>query len=340
MKCVLIIFNIFIFGFTIISCNSDPTPIVRFIQGINDNNLTTTDNTTTTTSTEYSTTDVTYSGIWIKDNSTSWYAISNATLDEFSTVNINYSSYRIIDFEAVNVGDEIKYTAIYISDGTADTHCFRCDKDTYNSFNDSMQAYKVMPIDWEKHYENGNWYTTIIYADSTFGNGGKYGSIAKFGQNKTTFLSDISNNSSLGYYLIDVEIDYLGEKYSGLYTSKYAKVLFYWDLDHDTLIDNATTAAENGYYPTDIEIHEIDGVKKYNVILNYGSSEWDYLIEESYEEFNAKNTLMKNTGYRPIDFEVHTSEERNMGRLGDNLSGKDINLVYINPKLKKRNLFK
>ena len=45
---------------------------------------------------------------------------------------------------------------------------------------------------------------------------------------------------------------------------------------------------------------------------------------------------MVNSGYRPIDFEVHTSEERNIGRVGDNLSGKNINLVYINPKLKKR----
>ena len=75
------------------------------------NNTTTT---TTTNTADYSTTDVTYSGIWIKDNSTSWYAMSNATLDEFSEVNINYTSYRIIDFEAVNIGDEIKYSAIYI----------------------------------------------------------------------------------------------------------------------------------------------------------------------------------------------------------------------------------
>ena len=45
---------------------------------------------------------------------------------------------------------------------------------------------------------------------------------------------------------------------------------------------------------------------------------------------------MKNSGYRPIDFEVHTSEERNIGRLGQNLSVKNINLEDINPKLKKR----
>jgi hypothetical protein len=287
--------------------------------------------TTTTTTTDYSTTDVTYSGVWIKDNSTSWYAMSDATLDEFSTVNINYSSYRIIDFEVVNIGDEIKFYAIFISDGKADTHCFRCDFDTFNSFNESMEAYEVMPIDYEMHYENGNWYSSIIYTNKT------YGWATRYVQDKTTFLSEVSNNSALGYYLMDVEIDYLGGKFSSLYWTKSSSVLFYWDLDYDDLINNATTAAENGYYPTDIEIYEIDGVKKYNVILNYGSSEWEYLIEGSYEEFNAKNTLMQNTGYRPIDFEVHTSEERNMGRLGDNLSVKNINLVYINPKLKKRN---
>ena len=133
-----------------------------------------------------------------------------------------------------------------------------------------------------------------------------------------------------------MEIDYFGEIFSSLYSSKPTNVLFYWDLDYDDLISNASTAASNGYYPTDIEIHEINGVKKYNVILNYGSSEWDYLIEGSYEEFNAKNILMKNSGYRPIEFEVHTSEERNIGRLGQNLSVKNINLEYINPKLKKR----
>ena len=291
------------------------------------NNTTTT---TTTNTADYSTTDVTYSGIWIKDNSTSWYAMSNATLDEFSEVNINYTSYRIIDFEAVNIGDEIKYSAIYISDGNSDTHCFRCDLDTYNSFQVSMDAYSVMAIDYEKHYENGNQYFSVIYTNKT------YGWKIRYGEDKDTFLSEVSNNSSLGYYLIDVEIDHQGENFSSIYSTKPSNVLFYWDQDYDDLISNASTAAENGYYPTDIEIYEIDGVKKYNVILNYGSYEWDYLVEGSYEEFSAKNTLMENSGYRPIDFEVHTSEERNMGRLGNNLSGKNINLVYINPKLKKR----
>ena len=313
---ILIIFSIFLFSFTVISCAKKSS--------------------TEDTTTDYSTTDVTYSGIWIKDNSTSWYAMSNATFDEFSEVNINYSSYRIIDFEAVNIGDEIKYFAIFISDNTSDTHCLRCDEDSFNSFTESMKEYEVMPIDFEMHYENGKMYNSIIYADSTYGSGGSYGWASRYGEDKTTFLSEVSNNSSLGYYLIDVEIDYFGEKFSSLYSTKPANVLFYWDLDYDDLISNASTAASNGYYPTDIEIHEINGVKKYNVILNYGSSEWDYLIEGSYEEFIAKNTLRKNTGYRPIDFEVHTSEERNIGRVGDNLSVKNINLVYINPKLKKR----
>ena len=274
--------------------------------------------------------------MWIKDNSTSWIAFADFTLDEFSLTNINYSSYRIIDFEAVNVGDETKYSAIFISDGTSDSHCLRCDLDTFNSFLDSMDAYYVMAIDFENHYENGNWYFSVIYADSTYGNGGSYGSKIRSGQDKNTFLNDVSSFSALGYNLIDVEIDRYGEKYSGLYTTETANVLFYWELDYADLISNASTAGSNGYYPSDIEIHEINGVKKYNVILNYGSSEWDYLIEGSYEEFAAKNTLRENTGYRPIDFEVHTSEERNIGRVGDNLSVKNKNLVYINPKLKKR----
>jgi hypothetical protein len=236
----------------------------------------------------------------------------------------------------VNIGDEIKYFAIFISDGTSDTHCLRCDSDTYNSFQDSMETYYVMPIDYENHYENGNWYSSIIYADSTYGNGGSYGFKARYGKDKTTFLNNVSSYSGQGFYLIDVEIDYFGEIFSSLYSTKPADVLFYWEQNYSDLISNASTAASNGYYPTDIEIYEINGVKKYNVILNYGSSEWDYLIEGSYEEFNAKNTLRENTGYRPIDFEVHTSEERIIGRVGDNLSVKNKNLVYINPKLKKR----
>jgi len=237
----------------------------------------------------------------------------------------------------INVGNEIKYSGIFISDGTSDSHCLRCDSDKFASFLDSMDAYYVMAIDFENHYENGNWYYSVIYADSTYGNGGSYGFKLRSGQDKNTFLNDVSSLSALGYNLIDVEIDYFGEKFSSLYSTKPANVLFYWDLDYDDLISNASTAASNGYYPTDIEIHEINGVKKYNVILNYGSNEWDYLIEGSYEEFDAKNTIRKNTGYRPIDFEVHTSEERNIGRVGDNLSVKNKNLVYINPKLKRRN---
>ncbi len=316
MKHLLILLSLFLFSFTIISCRS----------------TTSTEDTTT----DYSTTDVTYSGIWIKDNSTNWYALSNATFDQFSEVNINYSSYRIIDFEAVNIGDEIKYFAIFISDNTSDTHCLRCDADSFNSFKESMKEYKVMPIDYERHYENGTWYHSQIYADSTYGNGGSYGFGGRYSDDKTTFLNYVSSYSGQGFYLIDVEIDYFGEVFSSLYSSKPTNVLFYWDLDYDDLISNASTAASNGYYPTDIEIYEINGVKKYNVILNYGSSEWDYLIEGSYEEFSAKNTLRENTGYRPIDFEVHTSEERNIGRVGDNLSVKNKNLVYINPKLKKR----
>ena len=316
MRHILIILSIFLFSFTIISCSS----------------TTSTEDTTT----EYSTTDVTYSGIWIKDNSTNWYALSNATFDQFSEVNINYSSYRIIDFEAVNIGDEIKYFAIFISDNTSDAHCLRCDEDSFNSFTESMIEYKVMPIDFERHYENGKMYYSIIYADSTYGNSGLYGFAGRFGDDKTTFLNYVSSYSGQGFYLIDVEIDNFGELFGSLYSTKPANVLFYWDLDYDDLISNASTAASNGYFPTDIEIYEINGVKKYNVILNYGSSEWDYLIEGSYEEFNAKNTLRENTGYRPIDFEVHTSEERNIGRVGDNLSVKNKNLVYINPKLKKR----
>ena len=118
MRHILIIFSIFLFSFTVISCAKK----------------------TSTEDTTYSTTDVTYSGIWIKDNITSWVAISNYTFDQFSSVNINYSSYRIIDFEAVNIGDEIKYFAIFIDDGKSDTHCLRCDLDTYNSFQDSMQG--------------------------------------------------------------------------------------------------------------------------------------------------------------------------------------------------------
>ena len=111
---LLIILSLFLFSSTFISCAKKSS--------------------TEDTTTDYSTTDVTYSGIWIKDNSTSWYAMSNATFDEFSEVNINYSSYRIIDFEAVNIGDEIKYFAIFISDGKSDTHCLRCDEDSFNSF--------------------------------------------------------------------------------------------------------------------------------------------------------------------------------------------------------------
>ena len=317
MNKILHIILISLFSLTIISCAKKSS--------------------TEDTTTDYSTTDVTYSGIWIKDNSTSWYAMSNATFDEFSEVNINYSSYRIIDFEAVNIGDEIKYFAIFISDNTSDTHCLRCDADSFNSFKESMKEYKVMPIDYERHYENGTWYHSQIYADSTYGNGGLYGFGGRYGDDKTTFLNYVSSYSGQGFYLIDVEIDNFGELFGSLYSSKPANVLFYWDLDYDDLISNASTAASNGYYPTDIEIHEINGVKKYNVILNYGSNEWDYLIEGSYEEFSTKNTLRKNTGYRPIDFEVHTSEERNIGRVGDNLSVKNKNLVYINPKLKRRN---
>ena len=317
MNKVLYIILISLFSFTVISCAKKSS--------------------TEDTTTDYSTTDVTYSGIWIKDNITSWVAISNYTFDQFSSVNINYSSYRIIDFEAVNIGDEIKYFAIFISDNTSDSHCLRCDIDTFDSFNDSMDAYSVMPIDYERHYENGTWYLSQIFADSTYGNGGSYGFGGRYSDDKTTFLNYVSSYSGQGFYLIDVEIDYFGESFSSLYSTKPTNVLFYWDLDYDELISNASTAASNGYYPTDIEIHEINGVKKYNVILNYGSYEWDYLVEGSYEEFSAKNTLMVNSGYRPIDFEVHTSEERNIGRVGDNLSVKNKNLVYINPKLKRRN---
>ena len=90
MRHILIIFSIFLFSFTVISCAKKSS--------------------TEDTTTDYSTTDVTYSGIWIKDNSTSWIAFTDSTFDEFSTININYSSYRIIDFEAVNVGNEIKYS--------------------------------------------------------------------------------------------------------------------------------------------------------------------------------------------------------------------------------------
>ena len=169
MKHLLIILSLFLFSFTIISCRS----------------TTSTEDTTT----DYSTTDVTYSGIWIKDNSTSWYAMSNATFDQFSSVKINYSSYRIIDFEAVNIGDEIEYFAIFISDGKSDTHCLRCDEDSFNSFTESMKEYKVMPIDFEMHYENGKRYYSIIYADSTYGNGGSYGWKSRYGDDKTTFLN-------------------------------------------------------------------------------------------------------------------------------------------------------
>ena len=132
MRHLLIILSLFLFSSTFISCAKKSS--------------------TEDTTTDYSTTDVTYSGIWIKDNSTNWYALSNATFDQFSEVNINYSSYRIIDFEAVNIGDEIKYFAIFISDNTSDTHCLRCDEDSFNSFTESMKEYEVMPIDYERHY--------------------------------------------------------------------------------------------------------------------------------------------------------------------------------------------
>ena len=100
-----------------------------------------------------------------------------------------------------------------------------------------MDAYSVMPIDVEIHFENGNWYYSIIYTKKT------YGWTTRYGDDKNTFLNDVSSLSALGYYLIDVEIDNFGEKFSSLYSTKPANVLFYWDLDYDDLISNASTAA-------------------------------------------------------------------------------------------------
>jgi len=320
MKKGLFILLIFCFSLTVISCNRKTSTTSSSDRNLN-----------------HSTTDVSYSGVWIKDNSTSWFAIINYTFDEFSTTNINYSSYRIIDFEAVNVGNEIKYSAIFISDGTSDSHCFRCDYTTIQSHVETMRSYYVIPIDYEKHYENGNWYYSLIWADSRYGNGGSYGWAIKYGKDKNIFLNDVSAYSGLGYNLIDIEIHWFGEKYGGLFTTQDFNYLFFWEKDYTEIINNVNTYKSSGYIPTDIEIHEISGVKKYNVILTKTSGEWDYLLDGTLQEFDTKNILMKNSGYRPIDFEVHTSEERNIGRLGQNLSVKNINLEYINPKLKRRN---
>jgi len=258
----------------------------------------------------YSTTDVTYSGLWIKDNSTDWFSFMNYSYDQFTYNNLNYPDYRIIDFEAVNVGNEIKYTVIFMNDGTPDSYCLRCSKDKYLNHVDSMKSYDRVPIDYEQHYENNNWYYSIIWAS------GKEGWATRPNYNKNSFLNEISQQESLGKYLVDVEIDYYGENFSGIFTSLPYNYLFFWELSYNDIISNISDAKSQGYFPHDIEIHQIDGQKKYSGLLGKPDIpiEWDFALSLSPSEFSAKNTLMQNSGYRPIDYEVHTTEEMVIGR--------------------------
>ena len=265
--------------------------------------------------TEYSTEDLTYSGIWIKDNTTTWFSFMNYDDDKFTSTNLTYPDYRIIDFEAVNVGNDIRYTVIYIKDGTSDSYCLRCDADKIESHTEYMKNYKVMPIDYERHYENGEWYYTIIWESSEYGNGGSYGWSLRYSHDKNNFLNDVKSLDSLGKYPVDIEIHYYGKKYGGAFTSKPSNYLFFWELNYADIVSNINDAKSSGYSPVDIEIYEIEGVKKYAGVLTLDSNEWDYVLDVSPEEFSQKNTLMQNSGYRPIDYEVHTSEERNIGRI-------------------------
>ena len=108
-------------------------------------------------------------------------------------------------------------------------------------------------------------------------------------------------------YLIDIIIYFI--------YSADPNYLLFWEQNYSDIISNIDDSKSLGYSPVDIEIYEIDGVKKYAGILALDSNEWDYVLDVSPEEFSNKNTIMQKTGYRPIDYEVHTSEERNIGRM-------------------------
>jgi len=301
MKFERTIILIFVFFFFFVSCAKKETK-TETVSG-------------DSSATEYSTEDLTYSGIWIKDNTTTWFSFMDYDYDEFTSANITYSDYRIIDFDAVNVLNDIRYTVIYVSDGTSHSFCLRCDSKKLESHIESMRLYKVMPIDYEKHFENGQWLSTLIWASSEYGNGGEYGWWLSYNKDKNDFLNDIPSMDSLGYYPVDIEVDYYGKKYGGAFTTKNSNYLLFWEQDYSDIISNIDDSKSLGYSPVDIEIYEIDGVKKYAGILALDSNEWDYVLDVSPEEFSNKNTIMQKTGYRPIDYEVHTSEERNIGRI-------------------------
>ena len=76
-----------------------------------------------------------------------------------------------------------------------------------------------MGVDYEKHYENGNLYYSVIYAHSTYGNGGSHGWASGYDDDKTTLLNKVSSYTQLGYYLIDVEITEYGKSFSSLYST-------------------------------------------------------------------------------------------------------------------------
>ena len=196
-----------------------------------------------------------------------------------------------------------------------------------------MKPYNVMPVDFELHYENNEWYKTIVWEDSSFGNGGSYGWRYQFGHDKYTALSMVDSYYSQGYYPIDIEVDNYGKSYSFLLNSKKYNYLLFWEENYSDIISEINTVKESNFIPIDIEVHEINGVKKYTGILGYYSNEWDYVLEVTSSEFRSKNKEMYNSGYRPIDYEIHTSEERNLGRIL--IKDNPKNIEYIDPKLHK-----
>jgi len=304
MKFERTIILIFVFFFFFVSCGKEEDELIK-----KDEN----EESQEGGGTNYSTTDVTYSGLWIKDSSTDWFSFMDYSYDQFTYNNINYPDYRIIDFEAVNVGGETKYTVIFMNDGTPDSYCLRCSEDKYDSHVEKMKQYDKIPIDYEQHYENDKWLYSIIWADS------RQGWSYRTNYKKNDFLNEVSQEYDFGRYLIDVEINYYGENYSGLFNTEPYDYLFFWELSYNDIISNISDAKSQGYLPHDIEIHQIDGQKKYSGLLGKPDTpiEWDYALSLSPSEFSAKNTLMQNSGYRPIDYEVHTTEEMVIGRKKD-----------------------
>lgn len=178
-----------------------------------------------------------YAGIWIENKEkAAWSSRRNMTSDQYSKYfqDQKNNGFRIIDIEAYQLGNQIRYAAIWVknTDNLPWAQYRNMSRSAYQEKINEYSKKGYLPVDYEE-YKIGN---TTNYAAIWVKKQG-LGYQIRTNRNATTFANLWREYLDKGYRLIDFERD--GNNYSGIWIENNSNRLNYSHKeDLNTIISN------------------------------------------------------------------------------------------------------